>query len=71
MEIKTVEPEYKSKLFQSEDTGADCLWQVLTAVSAVTIFVFGQTGLENLFGKPGLILCAESQTKGLLGSLSI
>lgn len=48
------------RLFQSEYSGTDCLWQVVTAVPAVSILGFGQSGLENLFEKPGLILCAGS-----------
>lgn len=60
MEIKTVELEYKRKLFQSEDSATDCLWYVATAVSAVSILVFGQSGLENVFEKLHLILCAEN-----------
>lgn len=56
MEIRKVETEFKGKLFHSEGSGTDCLWQVVTAVSAVFILGFNQLGLEILSEQPGLNL---------------
>lgn len=56
MEIRKVETEYKGKLFHGKDSGTACLRQVLIAVSAVSIYGFSHSGLENLSEQVGLIL---------------
>lgn len=59
MEIRKVETEFKEKLKLKnlkKGGGTDCLWQVVTAVSAVLMLGFNHLGLEILSEQPGLNL---------------